>query len=245
MSAEAIGWVYRHSPFRGATFLVHLAIADSVNDVHGNEFWMARANLATKARVSGESVSTAVETLREAGYVIPTEDGMDDPDARKRAGRPTRWLFLFPDDAAVVYETRRRGVADQPRPPSRVSREGSRVGRDVTQIEPNDEPNARAARVQGDDLANRRARRTDARADDLVKTWWEAQDPRPLQPWPAAVGIVSRALGKGWTPDEITEALRGCDPPLSGGMLDGTLRRVRGRAHIAEARRRLDPGQAG
>ena len=51
MSAEATGWVWRHSPWKGehAKFLLHLAVADVVNDAHGNEFWMSQANLAEKS----------------------------------------------------------------------------------------------------------------------------------------------------------------------------------------------------
>jgi hypothetical protein len=150
MSAEAMGWVFRHSPFRGACFAVHLAIADSVSDVHGNEFWMARANLAMKARLSGETVSAAVETLRGGGWIEPVEDGMNDPAERQRAGRPTRWVFIFPE-AKVIYENRRRGSGLPSTSKARGSRptreggsgspaRGSRLSRDVSQEEPNLDP---------------------------------------------------------------------------------------------------------
>lgn len=155
MSAEATGWVYRHSPFKGTVFQVHHAIADSVNDVHENLFWMARANLAVKARVSGESVSKAVAELHASGMIEPVDEGMDDPAERQRAGRPTRWRFLYPD-APVVYDTRRKTPSGSPATPladegtggSGSPARGSRASRDVTQENPSDKPNGGKPRAR-------------------------------------------------------------------------------------------------
>ena len=47
----------------GAVFLVELMIADSVNDQHGNVFWMSNVNLARKARVSRETANRCVAAL--------------------------------------------------------------------------------------------------------------------------------------------------------------------------------------
>ena len=69
MSAEATGWVYRFSPFAGATFWVHQAIADSVNDQHENLFWMGQGRLARKARVSRRSAQRALDVLLGAKFV--------------------------------------------------------------------------------------------------------------------------------------------------------------------------------
>lgn len=102
MSAEATGWVYRHSPYRGAVFAVHHAIADSVNDQHDNEFWMALGKLAMKARLARPTVSEAVAKLTADGFI----ESVGEVDTT--SGVPNRYRFLFPD-APVVYETRRRG----------------------------------------------------------------------------------------------------------------------------------------
>ncbi len=123
MSAEATGYVYRHSPFRGAMFGVHLAIADSVNDQYGNTFWLAKTKLAAKARMTENSAKTALDALVNGGFLEVLEESV---------GRyPSKFRFLFPE-VEVVYESRhtstpqplggsKRGFkqgARQPNPPT-------------------------------------------------------------------------------------------------------------------------------
>lgn len=98
MSGDATGWAYRHSPYRGATLAVHLAVADSVNDQFGNEFWMTQSSLALKARVSRESVNIALAQLVADGFLELLEVG---------GGRAkyAKYRFLF-NDRAVVYDGR-------------------------------------------------------------------------------------------------------------------------------------------
>lgn len=103
MSAEAVGWVYRHSPFTGATFAVHLALADACNDLHENEVWSPQATIAAKARVSSRTTAQAAFTsLRDAGYLTLLED-----NSRKEGGAvPNRYRLEFPV-VPVVYGTPR------------------------------------------------------------------------------------------------------------------------------------------
>lgn len=100
MSADATGWVYGHSPYTGVTFQVHHAVADSVNDQNGNEFWMTKPKLAIKARTSVASAKRAMETMVADGFLEQlTESG----------GRgPSRYVFLFPD-VPVIYDARSTG----------------------------------------------------------------------------------------------------------------------------------------
>jgi hypothetical protein len=100
MSADAVGWVYRHSPYTGVTFQVHQAVADSVNDQHGNEFWLAKPKLSVKARTSVASAKRAMEMLTADGFLELLEE------SGGRAG--SRYLFLFPD-VPVVYDSRATG----------------------------------------------------------------------------------------------------------------------------------------
>lgn len=110
MSGDALGYVVRHSPFKGATFTVHLCIADSMSDLHGNRFWMATSTLATKARVSRQTASESIGELVNGGFLTvlqspKREDG-------KPTGRPGLYQFEFPD-VPLVFETRwafRQGV---------------------------------------------------------------------------------------------------------------------------------------
>ena len=96
MSAEATGFVFRHSPYKGAGFAVHLAIADSVNDQHGNQFWMSLGKLADKARLARPTVSACVQQMITDGWLV---------EVSRSAGSTVCYRFVFiPSD--VVYESR-------------------------------------------------------------------------------------------------------------------------------------------
>lgn len=136
MSAEATGWVYRHSPHTGAAFVVHLAIADSVSDQHGNRFWMAQANLAAKTRLSTRSVRNAIEQLAAAGDIAPANPDCTSPSGRARLGRPVQWVFLYRETLPVVYETRRQTPAESAGVPRNVLPGTPEPVADVTQEEP-------------------------------------------------------------------------------------------------------------
>lgn len=102
MSAEATGWVWKHSPLSGAQLLVHLAIADVVNDAHEHMFWMTTSKLAEKARVGRSATVTALRELVENGYLAVVESGGG-------RGRGTTFRFIFPETArrATSLETAR------------------------------------------------------------------------------------------------------------------------------------------
>lgn len=77
MSAEATGWVWRHSPLTGSQLNVHLAIADVVNDVHDYQFWMSTEALAKKARCSRNTVTTTLTDLVNRGMLTVVTAGKD------------------------------------------------------------------------------------------------------------------------------------------------------------------------
>lgn len=115
MSAEATGFVIRHSPFKGAAYAVHLCIGDSANDQNANEFYMSIVNLARKARCERRTAGRAVDELVAGGWLEVLElpfkvDG-------KPAGIPGRYRFLFPDGADVVFESRPKRATPRPTPP--------------------------------------------------------------------------------------------------------------------------------
>lgn len=107
MSADATGWTIRHSPYKGAALLVHLAAADSANDQNGNELWMSVSTLGEKARVARTTASEVVTRMLADGFLEVLVDHRHD-----NAGFPSRYRFLFPD-VPVVFETRapRGGVS--------------------------------------------------------------------------------------------------------------------------------------
>lgn len=109
MSAEATGWVFRHSTMKGAAFAVHLAVADSVSDLYDNRFWMTQAKTATKARVGTKAAREALNQLVEGGYLMEVEGR-----AGQRGGRQMReFVFLYPE-TEVVYEARNPNRAVEP-----------------------------------------------------------------------------------------------------------------------------------
>lgn len=104
MSAEAVGWVFRHSPYSGLKFAVHLAIADSVNDQHDQELWMSQSRLASKARCSRPRANEALVELVEDGFLVLLEE---------HVGKANRYRFVFPD-TPVAYESRPRKAPRRP-----------------------------------------------------------------------------------------------------------------------------------
>lgn len=73
-----------------------------------------------------------------------------------------------------------------------------------------------------------------ALARSILGEWWEQQQPRPQQPYPAALKVVTKALRDGWTEAELRQALPDL-PTISGGALDywRSRRRRNGNGHQA------------
>lgn len=153
MSAEAVGWVYKHSPYRGASFAVHLAIADSANDVNDYQFWMALGKLGRKARVGRQAVSGIVGQMVKDGMleVIRQSDG--------GRNRPSIYRFLMPDVELVWHWSYPDGVpgetvaSDDSRPRETVASRSETVASATRTVVPGDtrrtqrEPNEPRARV--------------------------------------------------------------------------------------------------
>jgi len=91
MSAQAMGWVWNHSPYRGAVLLVHLAIADVISDLHEDQCWMSVPRLAKKARISRSTCQDALRQLEADGYVV-----IVDPCATEQ-WKPATYRFIFRD----------------------------------------------------------------------------------------------------------------------------------------------------
>lgn len=89
MSAEAKAYVWRSSPYSGSRLVIHLAIADVVNDTYGNEFWMPVAGLAAKARCSRSTALDALAQMVKDGHLEVLKKGGG-------ADGATRYRFLFP-----------------------------------------------------------------------------------------------------------------------------------------------------
>lgn len=101
MSHTAVEFVYRHSQATGATFAIHLAIADCVNSNHDWLFWMNVRDTAEKARVNKDTVGNALRRLVDLGYLDPVDPAN---------GQPARYRFRFLEDAPIVFDTRAPAV---------------------------------------------------------------------------------------------------------------------------------------
>jgi len=97
MSAEAVGYVYRHSPYLGARFQLHHAIADSANDQNDFLVWLGVKKLATKTRLTPRSVVSGLAQLTR-------DEFLELVDGQHGQSRGATYRMLFPD-VPVVYDS--------------------------------------------------------------------------------------------------------------------------------------------
>lgn len=97
MSGETVGWVFKYSPYSGVPLNIHLAIADSVSDMHEFKFWMNSTKLAVKARTTRSTAATTLAVMVRDGFLELLEDG-----APRR--KPSLYRFLMPKSAALVFD---------------------------------------------------------------------------------------------------------------------------------------------
>lgn len=80
-------WVFDHSPYTLGTRLLHLAIADIVNEDNDWLLWASQPKLAAKAKVSIPTVGSGLKRMCADGYLELVE---------KNVGRPSVYRFLRP-----------------------------------------------------------------------------------------------------------------------------------------------------
>lgn len=232
MSAEAVGWVFRHSPLKGAGFAVHLAIADSVNDQHGNELWMRQAVLATKARTTRGTVGRTLAAMVEGTTAHPPLLEL----IRETNGKANLYRFLYPD-IEVAYETRgsvgvraeRAGGVSGARTHLRAERaptcaQSAHITQERSQAGSQEDPSATPAALPlaGIDPPEPAAGSI-ARA--LVSRVWDRSNPKPATPFIAAVKIAERLLAAGWTEPQVEDAMVTA-PTISTGAVELALARA-------------------
>lgn len=80
--------MWRHSPVEKSALLVHLALADVANDMHGNELWSSVATIGKKARLGRSTVIEALDVL-VANHLLTLVE--------KRPGHTDLYRFEFPE----------------------------------------------------------------------------------------------------------------------------------------------------
>lgn len=90
MSVEASGWTWKHTPYKGVEKLIHLALADSANDMHGFRIFARQAWVADKVGCSRETANRWLKKAVEDGFIRLVKDNSS-------AGKPNEYVFLMPD----------------------------------------------------------------------------------------------------------------------------------------------------
>lgn len=80
-------WVFENSPYTLGARLIHLAIADIVNDDNDWLLWASQKKLGAKAMVSQPTVSGTLKRMCKEGYLELVEEGH---------GAPSIYRFLRP-----------------------------------------------------------------------------------------------------------------------------------------------------
>lgn len=97
MAHESVQWVFKNSPYKGADFIIHLAIADYVNDKHGWALYASQQSIADKARVGRAKVNRTMKQMVEDGLLI---------DTGEYEGRTKRYIFVMqtPQEAVLPLD---------------------------------------------------------------------------------------------------------------------------------------------
>lgn len=192
MSAEATGWVWKHSPYTGARLAIHLAVADVVNDAHGNEFWMSQAGLAEKARTSRKSVCEWFGDAIDRGLVECVRDN-------SAAGKPNCYRLLMPLEGVTRGD---RGV-------SPVVTGG--VTRGDTKLKRTKEGTKTLSLVNDVDEKTTSETSVTSSAQIVLEAWVEAtgRDANRVKLNKKRIAAVKARLAEGYSVDDLVAAVKG------------------------------------
>lgn len=98
MSVREMAWVYDHSPYEAGAFAVHLAIADSVSDMHGHRFWLTQGELARKVRLGRQRVNVIIGIMVADGFLELLEPGGG-------RGKPGVYRFHMPAKSVAPHDS--------------------------------------------------------------------------------------------------------------------------------------------
>lgn len=194
--------VWDKSPYDGARLLIHLGMADHANET--GWFFISQTSLAKKSRCSVEYVRQTVARMIQDGAVEIVKKGHS-------RGRATEYRLLKLPNTVGVSEDDDSPTIDPelhnfgPLLPNFASEQPSYTTlKDTTQE--TDKPSITAA-----------------------KKWWEAQNPRPIGKgaWFALVKVCEAAEARGYTEEQILNALNQIGVVPSIQQMDKALRNIR------------------
>jgi predicted ArsR family transcriptional regulator len=196
MSAEATGWVWRFSPYKGhhAKFLIHLAVADVVNDAHGNEFWMSHTNLAEKVGVTRETVARWFADAVDLGLVECVTDN-------SRRGRPNCYRLVMARQGGVISDHTGCDLRSQ----GGVTSDHTELKEELKGTKASLASSIEQQKESGDAVD------VQAAAQQVFDAWVEAtgRDPRRARLNAKRVAAVKARMREGYTVSDLEAAARG------------------------------------
>ncbi len=90
MSNKLMNWVWRNSPYRDATRLIHIAFADMARD--SGEFWPMQSTIADKCKVNVRTVKRAVRQMQRDGYI----------ESNRRGPTSNMYRLLRPEEGTLM-----------------------------------------------------------------------------------------------------------------------------------------------
>lgn len=240
-------------PERGFTIIDNTALRDRALSFRARgilgyvlsnvEGWETSAEAIARMGTEGrDAVRTALNELEAAGYLQRSPH-------RGADGRwATEWVMHETPQAADVsagQDRRWESDADNPR---RLNRSGSTdavsqaLKEEDHQEDHQEDPALADARAEAPPLFEVEAAVPTATvgpqdsepdaAKELLRWWWERQDPKPAgrSAWHSGLASVRAVLEAGWTPRDVGQALKVTPPPLSVGTLEFALNNARRQA---------------
>jgi hypothetical protein len=195
--------------------------------------WLAHDDLVRRTGFSRERVRMLMRSLRRRGLVLVVGRHPVEGKTRDRWPNEYRLPVMLEGPRTDTREgsratTRERSPATSGHGrPERVVTGDRRGGSPVTPKGPYEEPGK--DQPVASTSPKRKPRPPEPhreRAETVLREWWERQQPRPVQPYPAALKVCTKALAGGWTDAELTAALDDVHV-ISGAALD-RWRRARG-----------------
>lgn len=235
MSTDALSWTFRHTPMKGAGYQVHIALADWVSDMYGYRFWANQRKIASKARVSRQTVNKVLDDMEALGLITLLANN-------QASGKPNEYRFNMPD-LPVLWNSGGVASGDTPlvnRGDKGVSTEATRVSTEATtgtqgdtKKEPKDPAATPSALTEaqldlGVSPGSEKTPRGNPRVHDMTCRVWDAIAVKPTakHAWVSLYKLLESMIDKDMTDEEL-EAAASVSPFLTRTAIEGQVRLAR------------------